>query len=354
MDLSFYHNKRILIIGATGTVGKALAQKLIDANPKELRLLDFNETEMFFFMEQCRNNDNVVCLLGDIRDKNRISKAMEGVDIVFHCAAYKHVILSEYNPFDVIRTNVIGVQNVIQAALNNRVDIVLYTSTDKAVNPTNVMGVTKLLGEKLMTAANIVNYRNHTVFVSTRFGNVIGSRGSVVPLFIKQIKQGGPVTVTNKEMTRFVMTIDEATDLVLSSAILAKGGEVFITKMPVMKIIDLAQVMIEILAPKYGYKPEDIKIEIIGTKPGEKLYEELMTEEERHRSLELKKLFVTIPSFKGIYHKITYEYPNVIKNEVAKPYNSSTEQPMSYDKLKQYLLENRVLDQIEEACVGGL
>src|SRR3989304_5758085 len=264
---NFYRGKKILITGAAGTVGREIVRQLSFFEPAELRLMDNNETEMFFLMEEYQNQ-NVFCFLGDIRDRFKLEKLTEGVDVIIHAAAFKHVILSEYNPFDVVLTNIIGVQNIIGAATNCDVKYLLFTSSDKAVNPTNVMGTSKLMGERLITAANAVKNGRKTIFSSVRFGNVVGSRGSVVPLFMGQIK---------------------------------KGGEVFVTKMPVVRIPDLAEVMREILAPLYGYRPSDIDIIEIGAKPGEKLYEELMSEEEVCRSIGLMDMFVVTPAFKSIY-----------------------------------------------------
>jgi len=339
-------NKTFLITGACGTVGREIIRQLLNFYVKEIRALDNNETGVFFLMEKYKNNPSIKCFLGDIRDKDRLKRITKGIDIIFHTAAFKHVILSEYHPFDVVQTNILATQNIIEAALEANVEKVIFTSSDKAVNPTNVMGASKLMCEKLITAANTLTYGNKTIFASVRFGNVIGSRGSVVPVFIKQIKRGGPVTVTDKRMTRFIMTVEEAVNLVLKSAVLAKGGEVFITKMPVMRIIDLAEVMIEILAPKYGYSPAEIKIEEIGAKPGEKLYEELMTEEETRRSLELKDMFVTLPAFRDVY-KIEYTYPDIIKKRVDKPYISANEIPLTKGKLKKYLIKHKVLEKAE-------
>ena len=343
--MKYFKNKLIFITGAAGTIGKELTKQLLKYKPSEIRLLDNNETEIFFLMEKYRNSPVVKCFLGDIRDKDRLRRITKGVDIIFHTAAFKHVILSEYHPFDVIQTNILATQNIIEAALEANVEKVIFTSSDKAVNPTNVMGASKLMCEKLITAANTLTYGNKTIFASVRFGNVIGSRGSVVPVFIKQIKAGGPVTVTDKRMTRFIMTIEEATNLVLKTSLLAKGGEVFITKMPVMRIMDLAEVMIDILAPKYGYA--NIEIKEIGAKPGEKLYEELMTEEETRRSLELKDMFVTLPAFREVYN-IEYTYPDIIKEKVDKAYISANETPLNKEALKNYLIKNKILEKAEE------
>jgi FlaA1/EpsC-like NDP-sugar epimerase len=347
----FYENKKVLITGAAGTVGREIVNCLTAYAPAELRLMDNNETEMFFLMEECRNK-SAFCFLGDVRDREKVEKLSGGIDIIIHCAAFKHVILSEYNPFDVVQTNIMGVENIMRAAQSNNVKHVLFTSSDKAVNPTNVMGTSKLMGERLMTAANAVKSDGHTVYTSTRFGNVIGSRGSVVPLFMKQIRQGGPVTITDRQMTRFIMTIEESALLVLKSLTIARGGEVFVTKMPVARIIDLAEVMIELLAPKYGHRASDIELKVIGAKPGEKLYEELMSEEEVHRSLELKDMFVVTPAFKSIYQNIIYEYPDTVSNRLQKSYVSANEAALTKDALGKYLIGHRVLETVEDHFFG--
>lgn len=349
----FYRNKRILITGAAGTVGREVVRQLHALKPAELRLMDNNESEMFFLMEEY-GNKNVFCFLGDVRDRDKVEKLACGVDVIIHTAAFKHVILSEYNPFDVVQTNIIGVENIIRAATSCGVGHVLFTSSDKAVNPTNVMGTSKLMGERLMTAANAVRNGTDTIFSSTRFGNVIGSRGSVVPLFMKQIKSGGPVTITDPRMTRFVMTIEDAATLVLKSLTVSRGGEVFVTKMPVAKISDLADVMIELLAPQYGHSPDKIEIRQIGAKPGEKLYEELMSDEEVNRALELKDMFVITPAFKSIYRSIAYDYPDKVSDKADRAYVSASEEPMSKNELKEYLVVNRVFEKIENGTYGGV
>lgn len=352
MMRDFYKGKKILILGSAGTVGREIVRQVVKFGPTELRLMDNNESEMFFLMEEYRNK-NVFCFLGDVRDRDKLEKLSKDIDIVIHSAAFKHVILSEYNPFDVVQTNIIGVENAVRAANACKVKQLLFTSSDKAVNPTNVMGTSKLMGERLVTAANAVKQGSMTIFSSTRFGNVLGSRGSVVPLFMKQIRNGGPVTITDTRMTRFVMTIEEAARLVLKSVPISKGGEVFVTKMPVIRIVDLAEVMIKLLARKYGHKISDIKIINIGAKPGEKFYEELMSDEEVHRSLELKDMFVVTPAFKSIYHAIKYKYPNTVSSKIQKSYVSENEVPMSKEELKQYLIKNNVFEDVEECYYGG-
>jgi FlaA1/EpsC-like NDP-sugar epimerase len=341
---SFFKEKRILVTGACGTVGRELVRQLLEEyEVNELISLDNNESELFFLEQKFSNYANTSFFLADVRDRDKLMHKIKNMDIVFHAAAFKHVILCEKSPFEAVQTNILGVQNIVAAASENRVERVIFTSSDKAVNPTSVMGTSKLMGERLMTAANS-NYRGEgTIFTSTRFGNVLGSRGSVIPIFREQIRRGGPVTLTDPEMTRFIMSIKEAVRLVIESAFLALGGEVFITKMPVMGIKDLAEVMIEELAPRYGHTPEDIKIEIIGTKPGEKMYEELMNHEETRRAIELERYFAVLPALRCSHRDIAYHYPSIVNDAISIPYNSSNEAPFSKIDLKQFLLKNNLL-----------
>ena len=282
---SFFRGKKVMVTGCCGTIGRELVRQLLTVyGVEELIGIDNNESEIFF-EEQRFLKFNAHFFLADIRDRRKIVRKMMGVDIVFHTAAFKHVVLCERSPFEAVQTNILGIQNMVDAAIEAGIGRMIFTSSDKAVNPTNVMGTSKLMGERLMTAANSNKRGNGPVFASTRFGNVLGSRGSVIPIFREQIRKGGSVGLTDPKMTRFIMSIEQAVQLVVDSAYLAKGGEVFVTKMPVIRIQDLAEVMIEELAPKYGHNPDHIGIEIIGTKPGEKQYEELMTLEEVRRAV---------------------------------------------------------------------
>lgn len=344
---SITKDKRILVTGACGTVGAELVRQLLrDAQyqPEEVIGVDNNESDLFFLDQQYLDDARARFFIADIRDRDELSRRMRGIDIVFHAAALKHVILCERSPEQAVQTNILGVQNVISSAIENNVSSVIFTSSDKAVNPTNVMGTSKLMGERLMTAANSHKRGDGPVFASTRFGNVLGSRGSVVPIFHNQIAQGGPITLTHKEMTRFVMSLQEAVRLVIDSAELAQGGEVFITKMPVVRIIDLAKAMIDVLVPRYGFKPEDIAIKEIGTKPGEKLYEELMSHEEMRRAFELEQYFSVIPAFRGIYHDIDYVYPSMVSELVDNPYISSKQEPLSIQDIKSFFNKTGLME----------
>ena len=341
---NIFRDKVILVTGAAGSVGQELVRLLLPLWPAEIRLLDNNETELFLMGETYRSMNHVIAYIGDVRDLQKLTTVSRGADMIFHCAALKHVYLSEYNPFDSVQTNILGVQNIIQAAINNTVNRVIFTSSDKAVNPTNVMGTSKLMGERLMTAANVINRNEKQRFSSVRFGNVLGSRGSVLPIFQEQIRKGGPVTVTDPKMTRFIMSLERAAQLVLEGAILVRGGEVMVTKMEVVSILDLAQVMIDLLAPHYGHNPADITIDIIGAKPGEKMYEELLSLEEVQRSVELAEMFVVLPAFRAVYHNIDYTYPNDTGRKVDRPYISEEEGKMDKAGIKDFLVKNRLLD----------
>ncbi len=338
---SKWSGKSVLITGVCGTVGAELLKQVSQFNPKEIIGLDNNESELFFLQNSYRDRDDVHFYMCDIKNKSQLSGYFQGVDIVLHSAARKHVILCEKAPSEAVQTNILGTQNIIDCAQEAGVKRVLFTSSDKAVNPTNVMGTTKLMGERLMTAANASKRNKYPIFASTRFGNVLGSNGSVIPLFQRQILAGGPVTLTDENMSRFVMTLEEAARLVMESVFLANGGEVFVTKMPTISIKDLAVSMVDIYKER-DQVDGDIDIKIIGAKPGEKLYEELINEEEIRRTFEIDNYFAVIPAFKSVYGDINYDFgPN--SSPVDKIYRSDLEDFMSGDNLKNYLTENKLV-----------
>lgn len=338
----FYQGKNVFITGAAGTIGKELIKHLIEFNPNKIIAIDNNETEVFFLSEQYKNHSNFHCFICDIRDKEKLEFLTQGCDFVFHGAALKHVILGEYNPFDIIQTNLVGLQNIISASIKSHVKKVLFMSSDKAVNPTNTMGASKLMGEKLVTAANNLQINNHTIFCSSRFGNVLGSRGSVIPIFLNQLKEGRDMTITDENMTRFVMKKEEAVSLILQSLLIAKGGETFILKMHAVKIIDLALVMIKELSSVFGRK--DIGVSYIGSKAGEKLFEELLSEEEVQRAIELDKFYVILPAFRQLYSIIDYKYDNVKSEKINNKITSQTKELLSRQEINKlyinYIKEN--------------
>lgn len=287
-------DQNILVTGGAGSVGRALISRFLNEDPNVVRIFDNSEPALTELQSKL-NNDRCRFLMGDVRDKDRLERAMEDIDIVVHTAAMKHVDISEYNPFEAVKTNVVGLQNVVDTAIDSAVEQFVFTSSDKAANPANTMGTTKLLGEKLTTAGNTYTGGSDISLASVRFGNVINSSQSVVPIFREQIKTGGPVTLTDERMTRFFLTYDDIKQLVMGAIEHMTGGEVFIQKMKAINIEDLAHAMIDVLAPEFGYEPSEIEIEIIGRRVGETLHEEIMTQREAGRVLESESLFAIPP-----------------------------------------------------------
>jgi FlaA1/EpsC-like NDP-sugar epimerase len=303
MDIAdFYKGKDVLVTGGCGSIGSRIVEHLLGYDVKRVRVLDSNESAQFYLQKKFAAYGKIRSLMGDVRDKERMKKAMDGVDVAFHCAALKHVPLCEYNPFEAVNTNVIGTQNAIDAAKEMGVGRFIAVSTDKAVNPINTMGATKLLSEKLVMTASVGEVK--TLFSCVRLGNVLNSSGSVVPTFVEQIKNGEHVTVTSRDMVRFFTSISSATGLILKAAQETRGREIFVLKMKALRIMDLAEVMIRELAPRYGRKPEDIKVDIIGVRPGEKLYELLMGEEEAGYAEDRGDMFVIRPTLFTPHHQI--------------------------------------------------
>ncbi|PKE20286.1 polysaccharide biosynthesis protein [Macrococcoides caseolyticum] len=285
--------KTILVTGAGGSIGSELCRQLVKYNPKRLVILGHGENSIYLINEELNNKllgkVEIIPVIADVQDRVRMFEQMEKYrpEIVYHAAAHKHVPLMEYNPTEAVKNNIIGTKNTAEAALNAEVSRFVLISTDKAVNPPNVMGATKRVAEMVIQALD--QESAITRFVAVRFGNVLGSRGSVIPKFKQQIEAGGPVTVTHPEMTRYFMTIPEASRLVIQAGTLAKGGEIFVLDMgePV-KIVDLAKNMIKLS----GFKIEDIGIEYSGIRPGEKLFEELLDEDEIHPDQIYPKIYI--------------------------------------------------------------
>jgi FlaA1/EpsC-like NDP-sugar epimerase len=333
MTTSWLADKVVLVTGAAGTVGSALVEEILAAEPRVVRAFDCFEHGLFQLQQRLGDSPRTRWLLGDVRDLNRLRRAMEGVDVVFHCAALKHVALGEYNPFEVVQTNLVGLQNVIQAALDCRVDRVIFTSSDKAVSPTNTMGASKLMGERLMASANEMRGSAPTRFASVRFGNILGSNGSVVDIFRRQIIAGGPVTITDRRMTRFVMGRTRAVRLVLRAGEMAHGGEVFVLKMPALRVPDLADVLIANLASRCGRKPSDIRIVEIGSKRGEKRFEELLTEDEMAAAFEDDDLIVYVGE------RTDGSHPRHMK-PVTQQYHSGKLPLMALAEIRDFLEQN--------------
>lgn len=336
--MGMFTGKAVLVIGGTGTIGQALVKRVLAEKPKVVRIFSRDEYKQFMMQEELLDFDNVRFLIGDVRDKQRLSRAMSEVDTVFDLAAIKHVPVAEYNPFEAVQTNVLGTQNVIECALENKVKKVIYTSSDKAVSPTNTMGATKLLAERLIASADYSKGGVGTVFAAVRFGNVLGSRGSVIPLWKKQIINSKSISVTDPQMTRFMMTIPQAAELVIQACQLAQGGEVFVLKMPVMKLGDLALEIIEEFSYRLGISPNIINIKEIGLRPGEKLYEELMTIHESLTAVEFENMFAILP-----HHKTQNINSLELKRAKAGEYSSHKEEPLSREAIHRMLADAEVI-----------
>ena len=279
------NNKIILVTGGCGSFGQKFTEIVLkEHNPKSVRIYDNRELAEVE-MERKFNDSRLRFFIGDVRDKNRLHRAMNGVNIVVHAAALKHIPVCEYNPIEAIRTNIEGTVNVIDAAIDNSVEKVMAISTDKAVHPVNLYGATKLVAEKLFVQGNSYTGGRKTKFSCARYGNVIGSSGSVVPLFFEQ-KKNGEITITDERMTRFWITLEQGIHFVIKCIELMKGGEIFIPKIPSMKIVDLAKV----IAP-------EAKRKIIGIRSGEKLHEILLTEEEARHTKEFNDYFIIEPEY---------------------------------------------------------
>lgn len=291
--------RNVLLTGGAGSVGRALIPRLLDRDPNVLRIFDNNEPGLARLKSQFGDDERCRYLSGDVRDKDRLDRAMEDIDIVVHTAAMKHVDICEYNPFEAIKTNTLGLQNVVDTAVDASVQRVVFTSSDKAVHPANTMGTTKLLGERLITAGNKHRGRDDLRLASVRFGNVLNSSHSVIPAFTRQIREGGPVQLTDERMTRFFLTYDDLFDLVSGAITQTGGGEIFLSKMPAIRIADLAEAMIETLAPRFGYDPDDIDIEVVGPRPGETFHEEIMTPREEARAIESDDMYAIPPETNG-------------------------------------------------------
>lgn len=278
-------NKTILLTGGTGSFGKHFCRLMLKNHPpRAIRIYSRDELKQHEMQMEFKDH-RLRFFIGDVRDFSRLRRAMEGVDYVVHAAALKQVPACEYNPFEAVKTNVIGAQNIINAAIDTKVEKVVALSTDKAVNPVNLYGATKLCADKLFVQGNAYAGARNTRFACVRYGNVIGSRGSVIPLFLKQ-RKNGVLTITDRRMTRFWITLDHAVELVLKAFQYMQGGEIFIPKIPSMKIIDLAEAICPECKKKY-----------IGIRPGEKLHESLTGEDEARNTIFFENMYIILPGF---------------------------------------------------------
>lgn len=293
---SFFRNKNILVTGGTGSIGERIVSTLLAYEPKQIVVFNRDDTKQYLMKLKYANEKRLQFILGDVRDYETVNFAVRGMDIVFHAAALKQVPICEENPFETVKTNNYGSDNVIRASILNKVKKVINISTDKAINPSNTMGATKLITEKLFKQANYKLNNKDTKFCSVRFGNVIGSRGSVFPVLMNQALTGKPMTITDPNMTRFFMSIQEAVNLTIKAACYCEGGETFILKMESLKLEDLSQAVQQYCLNKGLPLPV---VEIVGARPGEKLHEELLSEDELASLVEDDELYVVLPISRG-------------------------------------------------------
>jgi len=322
-----FKNKKILITGGTGTIGIGLANQLIKFKPRNIRILSNDENSIFEMKKKLGKNPIFTFMMGDVRDRTRLDLAIKDIDIVFHAAAMKHIDICEQNPFDAVKTNVIGTSNILEASLIENISKFILISTDKATNPSSTLGASKLLAERLTRDASSYRGDGKTIFSIIRFGNVIGSRGSVFQIFLEQIKKNQTLTITDSKMTRFIMSILDATNLILEVTHIAKDGEVFILKMPSVTIKNLAKCMIDVCKEKFDYSKKISSIKTSNLREGERVSEYLITNEEIPYCEDLGKIF-----------KITKKITN--SKKVSKTeFNSSTSTIISNSKLKKIIVE---------------
>ena len=322
-SLHMFENQKILITGGTGSLGTALTARLLKTNVDTIRIFSRDELKQSQ-MESHFNDKRLRFLIGDVRDKERLEKAVEYVNIVIHTAALKQVPVIEYNPFEAIKTNVQGSQNLVDACLEKDVEFALAIGTDKAVSPFNTYGATKLLMERLFVSANYHKGAHKTKFSCVRYGNVLGSRGSVIPLWDSKIKKNNPLPVTHPDMTRFMLTLSEAIHLVFYALDNAKGGEIFVKKAPATKIVDLAKVYAEI---KTGN--DDYPINLVGRRAGEKIHEVLVSEEEMRNVNEKEDHYI-------INRELEFDLDS-LKKERLSEYSSDTVPLITKSELKNLM-----------------
>jgi UDP-N-acetylglucosamine 4,6-dehydratase/UDP-glucose 4-epimerase len=324
-----FDGKKILITGGTGSLGKALTKKLLKTNVETIRIFSRDEWKQVEMKSEF-NDNRLRYFIGDVRDKERLSRALKNVDIVIHAAALKQMPVAEYNPFEAVKTNIIGTQNIIEACLDNNVETVLGIGTDKAVAPVNTYGATKFLMERLFVSANFYKGDQKIKFLCVRYGNVLGSRGSVVPIFLNQIKTGKKITVTDPNMTRFNITMNEALELILRVLKNGKGGEVFVPKIKAYKVGDMKDAIIELTN-------SNNETEIISIRPGEKMHESLISNDE------LRNVFESSNDYVIIDQNLHNQYDNLTKTTLESQYSSDKVVLLTKDEIKEILIKENLI-----------
>ena len=330
-----FKNKVLLITGGTGSFGNAVLKKFINSDIKEIRIFSRDELKQDN-MRKKYNNDKIKFFIGDVRDYNSLQESFKNVDFIFHAAALKQVPSCEFFPIQAVQTNVIGTENVLNAAIKNKIKKVIVLSTDKAVYPINAMGISKAMMEKVAVAKSKILNNDETIICCTRYGNVMASRGSVIPLFINQINNKEPITITNPKMTRFMMSLSDAVNLVAFAFENGKNGDIFVQKAPSSTIENLA------IAIKQILKYPDHSVKTIGVRHGEKLYETLLGKEEMANAIDMENYY-SIPADNRDLNYNKYFEKGKILNEI-KEYNSHNTKVLNLQEMKDMLLE---LDEIQ-------
>tara|TARA_B100000035_G_scaffold282750_1_gene264516 strand:+ start:808 stop:1824 length:1017 start_codon:yes stop_codon:yes gene_type:complete len=335
---NIFKNKIITVTGGTGSFGKKILSLLSkNKNFKELRILSRDEMKQWYLQEKYKKIKKIKFIIGDVRDYSSIQRAIKNSDIVIHAAATKIVPTAENNPVECIKTNINGAINVINACIESRVKKVVALSTDKACNPINLYGATKLCSDKLFISANFLENNLATHFSVVRYGNVMGSRGSVIPFFLKQ-KKSGQFTITDKAMTRFMITLEQAVELVTLALTDSKGGEIYISKIPSMKVVDIAKII-----------DKKNKIKFIGIRPGEKIHESMISKEDSFYTYEYKKYFKILPSFNNLYKDKNY-----IKNGKKVSANFEYNSKLNHEWMKKNTLEKWIKKFLSSEDFGNI
>ncbi len=322
-----FKDKILLITGGTGSFGHALLRRFIKEDIKEIRILSRDEKKQDDMRKEF-NDDRLKFFIGDVRDRSSLTAAVRGADYIFHAAALKQVPSCEFFPIEAVKTNILGTDNVLEEAILHNVKKVVCLSTDKAAYPINAMGISKAMMEKTFVAK--ARMSENTVICGTRYGNVMASRGSVIPLFFEQIKNGNPITITNPNMTRFLMSLDEAVDLVLFAFEHGQSGDIFVQKSPASTVGDLAQAILDITG-------SDIKPKIIGTRHGEKVYETLLTKEEYSKADDLENYYRVPMDQRDLNYDKYFSEGEEVEDE--KEYNSHNTYQLSVDEIKEKLFD---------------
>ncbi len=323
-------NKVLMITGGTGSFGNIVVSKFLKTGIREIRVFSRDEKKQEDMRLKFKNN-KIKFIIGDVRDYESINQALSGVDFLFHAAALKQVPSCEFYPMEAIKTNIIGTENVLNASIHNNIKKVVVLSTDKAVYPINAMGMSKGMMEKLMVSKGLLNSCGKTIFSATRYGNVMASRGSVIPLFVDLIKKGKPLTVTDPNMTRFLMSLENSVDLVMHAFEFGRQGDIFVQKSPACTILDLAKALNQI------FKSNN-KIKIIGTRHGEKLFETLLSREEMHRAKESKKYYC-VPADSRDLNYDNYFIKGEESISSSQDYTSHKTERLNLEKIKKLLLK---------------